>query len=438
MDFWGKIKPYLPKFMEKSPLGNPVEDPSLLATPYQYSSTIMSGNAAPIPRTPKPKPTGAELGQEKNKQGVAAANLAVFTDPKAIEAQKAAEKAQQAAGQPGSSGSSAAANAAGTPDVITVAGDNIPTDPNDGLPSFGTPKYYNPVADYGIGANPRINTEKTGLPPGAPYHVQNTSPMGETERLTRLADRLNNRLYYRPSTRAFDASGNSSGERAEWYHYPSIETEDTRQQETDRGLREKSNAAQRELEAEMNKRQFDLIAKVPEWAAATEQKKIDLAVELGADIASWQGNKSQQELFLNAIDQFNKFIDDQYSRGLLELQQRYNISNKALDNYYTQAQEAFRHGLTMEQLGYSTDLQKALTLYADLGVKQEKMRAFNKAVVSGADAVTLDFMAKAYGIEGGFGSDAKQFLKNLVTTRIPVVQVADMPLAGETPLPPGY
>jgi hypothetical protein len=66
------------------------------------------------------------------------------------------------------------------------------------------------------------------------------SPMSETERLSRLVDRLNNRLYYKTAT---------ANEEAGHYRMEPIETEDSRQQKDNRGLKNYTNKRARENQA---------------------------------------------------------------------------------------------------------------------------------------------------------------------------------------------
>jgi hypothetical protein len=300
------------------------------------------------------------------------------------------------------------------------------------------------VGDYGIGNKPSIDITKTGTPDAAPYKVKTNAPMSETERLSRLADRLNNRLYYNADARIYGTSSGTAGGEGGWYKFPEMVTEDTRQQTTDRGLRELSNKSQRELESAMNKRHQNFLAELPEFAKQIYEEQIKGANQLGIDTQRWKGLESDQILFKNSLQQINDYIQNQYQRGLADLQQRYNLEGKAWDNFYTQAnmalannitlgQMAAQHGMTLEQMGYGADINKAFAQYTDLGIKAEKLNLLMQQIGSGMPAANVQVMANALGIQYAEKSDIGRLLQNAWTQRLSVIPEIEV---GSTPRPP--
>jgi hypothetical protein len=92
------------------------------------------------------------------------------------------------------------------------------------------------------------------------------SKMSETERLSRLTDRLNNRLYYNTATADSDASH---------YRMEPMETEDTRQQKDNRDLKNLTNRRARENTATSEQMQITNIALTDQlartlWSKAQE------------------------------------------------------------------------------------------------------------------------------------------------------------------------
>jgi hypothetical protein len=277
----------------------------------------------------------------------------------------------------------------------------------------------NVKADYGIGDDTVIKLDKTGLPPAERYRTGGAAPMSQTERLARMADRLNNRLYFDPSIKTFSGTGASHGESGNWYQFPAMETEDMRQQAVDRGLREGSNRAQRELESEGRSREFGVIARAHEWAQELERKKLERAIELGADIAAFEGNESQQKLFLNMIDQMDKYIANQYERDIMGVAQKFNMTNMALENKYQEYQKYLSQGLTLDQMGYGTRLQAALMEYEQIGIGMERLQHLERLIAQNPDAMQIQLFMQETGFKGGIPNVLAQAIKNFLTAYAP-------------------
>jgi hypothetical protein len=104
-------------------------------------------------------------------------------------------------------------------------------------------------SDDGGGGND-TPTPPAPIPPAAPQQAG----VNETERLSRLADRLNNRLYYQTSMGSSGFGGNSI-QGAGQYQMNPVETEDMRQHGINRDLRKQTNLMERQGQAYERQRQ---------------------------------------------------------------------------------------------------------------------------------------------------------------------------------------
>ncbi|GMO30708.1 MAG: hypothetical protein Pg6A_20080 [Termitinemataceae bacterium] len=94
------------------------------------------------------------------------------------------------------------------------------------------------------------------LPSNYTVDTLDDKTMKETERLSRLADRINNRLYWKPGVWSSAAGLPGMTGQGQWvgggvYQMPKIETEDMRQQRVNVGQRTLSDSERRKLIADV-------------------------------------------------------------------------------------------------------------------------------------------------------------------------------------------
>jgi hypothetical protein len=160
-----------------------------------------------------------------------------------------------------------------------------------------------------------------------------TSPMDETERLSRLADRLNNRIYYRTATADRDAGH---------YRMDPIETEDMRQQKQNRELREFTNRRERENQSETDKLYRQTIEQSRTLWLQNQAMLDQLKNQLSYLAES--NDENARNAYNNLVNK--NYIDDE-ALGIIQKYANYATSAAVYQN--VQAQAATTHYAAMLQ-----------------------------------------------------------------------------------------